>query len=120
MKTKLVVAFIVFITVLLNWVPAIGKLFMLKTNNRIPFDSILHAVYYFLIGTLLVNTPSIKKKSLLLSLLALFIFSLSIEIIQGFIPGRSFSITDIVSNFLGISVAYVLQRIVRRPKAQVT
>ncbi len=120
MKTKLTLAFIVFISVLLNWVPAIGKLFILKTSNRIPFDSILHAVYYFLIGTLLVNIPWVKKKSLFLSLLALFIFSLSIEIIQGFIPGRSFSITDIVSNFLGISVAYVLQRIVRRPKAQVT
>jgi|GEM_PF-4968141 len=120
MKTKLAVALIVIITVLLNWIPAIGKLFMFKTNNRIPLDSILHSVYYFSIGILIVNIPWIKKKSLFLSLIALFIFSLSIEIIQGLIPGRTFSTTDIISNFLGICVAYVLQSIVRRAKPQVS
>ena len=75
MKTKLTIAIIAIITALLNWIPSIGKLLMFKTNNRIPLDSALHAFYYFSIGILLVNIPWIKKKSLFLSLLTLFIFS---------------------------------------------
>src|SRR4030095_3994951 len=115
MKTKILIAVIILATTLLNWIPAIGQFLMFKTSDRIPLDSVLHAVYYFSIGILITNIPWLKKKNLFLILLALFIFSLSIETVQGIIPGRTFSFTDIASNFLGIAVAYILQRLIRKP-----
>jgi len=119
MKTKILIAVIILATALLNWVPAIGQFIMSKTSDRIPLDSVLHAVYYFSIGTIIVNIPWLKKKNLFLTLLVLFFFSLSIETVQAFIPGRTFSFADIACNFLGIAVAYLLQRIIRKPRSQI-
>ena len=120
MKTKILLAVIILTTALLNWIPAIGQFLMFKTNNRIPLDSVLHAVYYFSIGVLITNIPWLKKKSLFLTLFALFIFSLSIETVQGIIPGRTFSLLDIACNLLGIVVAYILQRLIRKPALKTT
>ena len=70
-------------------------------------DGIFHGGYYFLIsiGALFIRTR-FRYFSLLVFLL-LFLLSVLLELVQLLIPGRYFTVNDLLSNFLGILAAAI-------------
>ena len=71
------------------------------------FDLLQHGGYYFVLTLfLLYQLPS--QKGSFSFYLSLFSFSVIVESIQLFTPGRTFSEFDIFSNFLGITLGFVL------------
>jgi len=68
-------------------------------------DMICHAGYYFIGSLILYTVAGKRKKFFAIFFPSLLILSWMLEIIQQFIPGRSFSILDLTSNTLGILLA---------------
>jgi len=67
---------------------------------------IYHFSIFFLLGFFFLI--SIKRKNILIGILILFIYAISDEIHQLFVPGRSFSIIDIFTDFLGITISGII------------
>ena len=67
-------------------------------------------VYAFIILSLLALISSENKK---VNFLLIYLFSISIilELIQIFIPKRSFEYPDLFGNFLGVSVIFILYKL---------
>jgi len=71
------------------------------------FDMLQHGGYYFLLTLfLLYQLPS--QQGSFSFYISLFSFSVLVESIQLFTPGRTFSEFDLLSNFLGITLAFVM------------
>jgi VanZ family protein len=70
-------------------------------------DMIFHGGYYFAI-TILLFIVFCKGRNKLVFWLAVFLSSLLFEIGQSFVPGRSVSLLDVTSNFLGITLATLI------------
>ena len=99
------------------WFPVIlysGIIFYVSSmpNVKIPlpgmqFDKILHIVAYVPFGFLLVrgicNTKLSVSRGMLLGivLLSSFLYGLSDEVHQSFVPGRSASIIDMIADTIG-------------------
>jgi VanZ family protein len=88
-----------------------------KTIPGVPvwgIDKIAHlflfAVLMYLALQGLGNQGIVKKKIIILFLLC-FSYGILIEILQNFIPGRSFSVYDITANTAGIAVGYLVQKL---------
>ena len=75
------------------------------------FDMIQHGGYYFVITIILSLILPQRKYSGLLQFY-LYFGSFFFEIIQVWIPLRNFTFLDIISNFLGISLALLLLRLI--------
>ena len=74
-------------------------------------DKVIH-FFAYAIMTLWLHLLFSSKNIFFKSIILLFIYGLIIEFVQYFIPGRSFSIMDVVANFLGIfCVCYVGKKI---------
>jgi len=72
-----------------------------------PFDKILHIVVTF--GAMVLFFYGSGKKSIaFLAYLGiiLLLYSFAIEVIQGYIPGRTFNPYDILANTTGITLAF--------------
>tara|TARA_B100000902_G_C26984143_1_gene751764 strand:+ start:222 stop:608 length:387 start_codon:yes stop_codon:yes gene_type:complete len=78
------------------------------TSNFLNVSS--NHVYAFIILSLLALISSENKK---VNLLFIYLFSISIilELIQIFIPKRSFEYPDLFGNFLGVSVIFILYKL---------
>ena len=48
-----------------------------------------------------------KNFKLILKIIILFVFALQIEIVQYFIPGREFSLLDIVADMIGVGIGWI-------------
>ena len=72
------------------------------------FDMIQHGGYYFLLTLFIFLIYPDQRPDINLFAL-IFIASLIFEIIQIWVPDRSFSPLDLLSNFLGISLAYMVK-----------
>jgi VanZ family protein len=70
-------------------------------------DMIFHGGYYFVI-TILLYIIFCKGRYKGIFWTAVLLSSCLFEILQSFIPGRSVSLLDITSNFLGISLATLI------------
>ena len=70
-------------------------------------DMIFHGGYYFVI-TILLYTIFCKGRLKGIFWLTVLLSSYFFEILQSFIPGRSVSLLDMTSNFLGISLATLI------------
>jgi hypothetical protein len=70
-------------------------------------DMIIHGGYYFVI-TLLLFIIFCKGRNKFFFWLAVLLSSYLFEALQSFVPGRSVSLIDITSNFLGISLATLI------------
>ena len=71
-------------------------------------DGLFHGGYYFVISC---GAFFIKTRFRYFSLLIFpffFLLSLLLELIQVFIPGRYFTLNDLLSNFLGILAAAII------------
>lgn len=71
-------------------------------------DKFIHGVIYFYLAILIFLSKF--KLSNSKSFLLLFTFGLIIEIIHHFHPFRYFEIGDLVANFLGICLAYLIYK----------
>ncbi|MEA2011514.1 MAG: VanZ family protein [Verrucomicrobiota bacterium] len=81
--------------------------FPLLKVSGLHFDLFLHAGIYTALTLCLLNliNPAI-------SILLTFLFSTSLEIMQGFfIDGREFSFLDLVANSLGIIIALIIYQL---------
>jgi len=72
--------------------------------------SINHFIYYFCIS-LLGFCVYIKNKNFQKLVYGLFFLSLILEILQFIVPNRAFQLLDLISNFLGVLVAFFLIKI---------
>ena len=72
--------------------------------------SINHFIYYFCIS-LLGFCLYIKNKNFQKLVYGLFFLSLILEILQFIVPNRAFQLLDLISNFLGVLVAFFLIKI---------
>jgi VanZ family protein len=70
-------------------------------------DMIIHGGYYFVI-TILLFIIFCKGRYPFFFWLAVLLSSYLFEALQSFVPGRSFSLLDMISNFLGISLATLI------------
>lgn len=70
-------------------------------------DMIFHGGYYFVI-TVLLYIIFCKGRYKFLFWIAVLLSSYLFEAIQSFVPGRTVSLLDMTSNFLGISLATLI------------
>lgn len=70
-------------------------------------DMIFHGGYYFVI-TILLYIIFCKGRYKFLFWIAVLLSSYLFEAIQSFVPGRTVSLLDMTSNFLGISLATLI------------
>lgn len=70
-------------------------------------DMIFHGGYYFVI-TILLYIVFCKGRYKFLFWIAILLSSYLFEAIQSFVPGRTVSLLDMTSNFLGISLATLI------------
>jgi len=85
-----------------------------KVSWHVPLpllDKILHCLMYFLLSFIATNTFILKKKLYprAFSLSYAFLLGLIIEVIQFFLPFRSFESLDILSNFIGSFLGCLLR-----------
>jgi VanZ family protein len=79
------------------------------------FDMLQHGGYYFLLTLFLLYQLPSQRRSFSFYL-SLFSFSVLVESIQLFTPGRTFSEFDIFSNFLGITLGFILNNLLAGTK----
>ena len=72
-------------------------------------DMLIHGGYYLLL-TLLLRYFVFKQTNLFLFAGILFLCSLVLEVLQAYIPKRSLTLLDMLSNFIGIVLGIVLFR----------
>jgi len=73
-------------------------------------DWAMHFAEYFIFGILLYRALHVSgfKKAALLAITIAFAYAISDEIHQFFVPGRIFSIKDIISDSLGVITAQIV------------
>lgn len=59
-----------------------------------------------------------QLKTILLSFLLCVCFAYATEFVQIFVPGRTYNIKDFIANMIGISIAYSLFVVFKRPLRQ--
>ena len=74
-------------------------------------DKILHVIEYSILGLLSFNVfkehDFLKKKIFLYVIMFTFIYAVTDELHQIFVPGRTFSLYDIFADFLGGSLILI-------------
>jgi len=70
-------------------------------------DMVFHGGYYFVI-TILLYIFFCKGRNKAVFWISVLLFSYLFEIMQGFVPGRSLTLLDMVSNTLGITLATLI------------
>ena len=73
-------------------------------------NTINHFISYFCVS-LLGLFVYLKKENFQKLVYALFFLSIILEILQFMVPNRSFEVEDLISNIMGVSVAYSLVKI---------
>ncbi len=76
-------------------------------------DMCFHGFYYFLI-TILLAFLFLKHTTVYILYIIIFGISLFLEIIQLWIPDRTFSLLDICSNTIGITVGLFANKLIQR------
>lgn len=75
-----------------------------------PVRKTAHFCVYLILGLLVMNCFNINKKYILYSLLICLIYSISDEVHQIFVPGRSGEVFDVLidtlGSFIGINILY--------------
>lgn len=105
-KVILFVVLLVATSVFCEW-PNFHPEHFMGANYRWWLDMIFHGGYYFLITTLLFIFFC-KDRYKFLFWLAVLLSSYLFEALQSFVPGRTVSLLDLTSNFLGISLATLI------------
>ena len=70
------------------------------------WDKANHFVAFMVLYILL--SLGYRHIGLVLKVAILFVFALQIEIVQYFIPGREFSLLDVVADMIGVCIGWVV------------
>ena len=100
------------ITIVLTNFPDFHPEKILGWRYSVSTDMLFHGGYYFCIGLLLFFSLNFNKARLPVKTGLLFIPAI-LEGTQYFVQGRSISVTDMVANYIGLSLAYVTWLILR-------
>ncbi len=82
------------------------------------FDKLVHVGIFGIFSFLFVNTIKksgkhrIQRSKLIFSFFVTFLYSVALEYCQRFVPGRSFDISDLLANGIGIIVGLFLFAII--------
>jgi len=77
-------------------------------------DKLLHAIVYGILGFLTARafyfktSESIKRNAFKLSFITVFLFAISDEIHQSFVPGRSAEFGDLIADLIGMTLAQII------------
>ncbi|MCX7879190.1 MAG: VanZ family protein [Ignavibacteria bacterium] len=75
-------------------------------------DKIFHFIIYFIFGTTLIvafTRYEKKSKAIFWIILIGFLYALSDEIHQKFVPGRSFEFLDLIADYIGIATSLLFR-----------
>ena len=98
------------LTILLSTLPDFHPENYLGLSYSWQLDMLIHGSYYFLL-TILLRYFVFKQSSVFFFGSALFFFSVVLELIQLWIPKRSLTLLDLLSNATGIFLGLVLLKI---------
>ncbi|THU40962.1 VanZ family protein [Niastella caeni] len=105
-KTALFVVLLTLTGVFCEW-PNFHPEHFFGANYHWWLDMVFHGGYYFAI-TAFLYIVFCKGRYKFLFWLAILLSSCFFEALQSFVPGRSVSLLDLTSNFLGISLATLI------------
>ena len=105
-KTVLFVGILIVTGLFCEW-PNFHPEHYFGSNYHWWLDMIFHGGYYFVI-TILLYIVFYKGRYKGVFWTAVLLSSFLFEVLQSFIPGRSVSLLDMTSNFLGISLATLI------------
>ena len=81
-------------------------------------DKVVHAIFYAILAFLIfvpVKPSRFEAATFTrLSIVILIVYGASLELLQYFVPNRTFDLIDIVANSLGILAGILLARIFRK------
>lgn len=101
------VALAIFIQSSLSKIPTLSLGFRMQ-------DKLLHAIVYGILGFLTARafyfktSESIKRNAFKLSFITVFLFAISDEIHQSFVPGRSAEFGDLIADLIGMTLAQII------------
>ena len=124
----LVIAWMIFIFVMSNFnatessnqsnfiVNIISHLFNITNINLLTFiiRKLAHFTEYLILGILISNYLNSYHKKIYLSTIICFVYAISDEVHQIFVPGRSFQIRDIIIDTMGAIFGIIIYRICRQ------
>ncbi len=114
-KRSIIIILVAIVTILISlWPDFHPERYFIKTYS-LTVDCLLHGSFYFIINFILNKIFYNTFNSLLLSI-AIAIISIIFELTQILIPGRSFTLMDIMSNSLGIFLSLSLFVISKKHK----
>lgn len=100
-------------TILINELPNFHPEKYLGLRYSWQLDMIMHGGYFFMLTILLRMTVFANTNGIALFSI-LFLSSLGLELLQTWIPKRSFTLLDVMSNGIGIGLGIAMFKIVSR------
>jgi VanZ family protein len=111
-RSKRIIAGLAILTLVLSSVPRFHLENLLDIEYNPVLDMLQHGGYYFVLGVaLFLLFP--KRRYIEVILFFLLFSSLIFEIAQLWIPGRDFTMLDIVSNYIGIGLAFLVNMLIK-------
>jgi len=114
-RWRLLVAFL--LTALFSLLPDMHLEKLLGWDYSWSFDMLQHGGYYFVLTLFLFRLLPHEKRNFSF-LAAIYFISVLFEGLQWLIPGRTFSLLDITSNFIGIAGAFILRFLIEALKEE--
>jgi len=107
LQTRYLLLALFILTVIVSILPDFHPEEYVHRPYSVWLDGLFHGGYYFIIsiGAFFINTRFQYFSLLVFPLL--FLLSFLLELVQIFIPGRYFTLNDLLSNFLGILAAAI-------------
>ena len=105
----LILALYIIVMVVLSFLPGLGIL-----GSIAKYDKALHFVEFFVLTLILLKSVTFynfKNKLVIVLMSALVIVVIS-ELVQLWVPSRSFSLWDMVFDILGISLALLVKKLI--------
>ncbi len=110
-RSKRIIAGLAILTLVLSSWPRFHLEKFLDIEYNPLLDMLQHGGYYFVLGVaLFLIFP--KRRYIEVILFFLLFSSLIFEIAQLWIPGRDFTMLDIISNYIGIGLAFLVNMLI--------
>jgi len=108
---KVVIAYLIFIFIL-SVVPVKQS----RLLEYFPWDKVVHFIFYVILAYLLLSAFRKTKHPYVNSFICAFCFGCFIELVQYFIPYRSFDLKDIAADTIGLAAGLWLSSKIRFKK----
>jgi VanZ family protein len=111
-RSKRIIAGLAILTLVLSSIPRFHLEIFLDIEYNPALDMLEHGGYYFVLGVVLFLLFP-KRRYIEVILFFLLFGSLIFEIAQLWIPGRDFTLLDIISNYIGIGLAFLVNMLIK-------